>query len=48
MVAGSMGPSGKLPSGDDPDLIATKAAGAGYDVAPVRALIDMLAARHGA
>ena len=31
--------------GDDPDTIAANAAGAGYDVAPVRALIDMLAAR---
>jgi uncharacterized protein (TIGR01244 family) len=33
--------------GEDPDTIAARAAGAGYDVAPVRALIDMLAARQG-
>ena len=32
--------------GEDPGTIAAKAAGAGYDVAPIRALIDMLAARH--
>ncbi len=32
--------------GEDPDAIAASAAGAGYDVAPVRALIDMLAARQ--
>ena len=31
--------------GDDPDAIAAAAAGAGYDVAPIRPLIDMLAAR---
>ena len=31
--------------GADPDSIATAAAGAGYDVTPVRPLIDMLAAR---
>ena len=30
-----------------PEAIAAKAAGAGYDVAPIRALIDMLAARRG-
>ena len=34
--------------GHDPDTIATEAAGAGYDVAPIRSLIDMLAARDGA
>jgi uncharacterized protein (TIGR01244 family) len=33
--------------GQDPDAIAAKAANAGFDVAPVRALIDMLAARRG-
>lgn len=32
--------------GEDTDAIAAKAAGAGYDVAPIRALIDMLAARR--
>jgi uncharacterized protein (TIGR01244 family) len=32
--------------GEDPDAIAASAANAGYDVAPVRALIDMLAARR--
>lgn len=32
--------------GDDPDRIATAAAGAGYDVTPIRAMIDMLAARR--
>jgi uncharacterized protein (TIGR01244 family) len=31
--------------GEDPDAIARVAAAAGYDVAPVRAMIDMLAAR---
>jgi uncharacterized protein (TIGR01244 family) len=31
--------------GHDPDTIASEAAGAGYDVAPIRSLIDMLAAR---
>ncbi|MFM7402994.1 MAG: TIGR01244 family sulfur transferase [Erythrobacter sp.] len=31
--------------GDDPDAIARTAAEAGYDVSPIRALIDMLAAR---
>lgn len=31
--------------GDDPDAIASRAAAAGYDVSPVRSLIDMLAAR---
>jgi uncharacterized protein (TIGR01244 family) len=31
--------------GDDPEAIAASAARAGYDVAPVRTLIDMLAAR---
>ena len=34
-------------SGEAPDTIAARAAGAGYDVAPVRGLIDMLAARRG-
>ena len=33
--------------GQDPETIAAKAANAGYDVAPARALIDMLAARRG-
>jgi uncharacterized protein (TIGR01244 family) len=33
--------------GEDPDRVAADAAGAGYDVAPVRALIDRLAARRG-
>jgi len=33
--------------GEAPDTIAARAAGAGYDVAPVRGLIDMLAARRG-
>ena len=32
--------------GEDPERIATSAAGAGYDVAPIRALIDGLAARR--
>jgi uncharacterized protein (TIGR01244 family) len=31
--------------GHDPDAITADAAGAGYDVAPIRTLIDMLAAR---
>ena len=31
-------------AGDNPAAIASKAAGAGYDVSPVRELIDMLAA----
>lgn len=31
-------------AGDDPDAIASQAAAAGYDVAPVRQLIEMLAA----
>ena len=31
--------------GSDPDSIAAKAAGAGYDVAPIRPLLEMLAAR---
>ncbi|MGG2357485.1 beta-lactamase hydrolase domain-containing protein, partial [Salmonella enterica] len=30
-----------------PDEIATAAAGAGYDVGPIRAQIDMLAAQRG-
>lgn len=34
--------------GHDPDIIASEAAGAGYDVAPIRSLIEMLAARDGA
>ena len=33
--------------GADPNEIAAHAAGAGYDVTPIRALIDMLAARRG-
>lgn len=32
-------------AGDSPAVIASKAAGAGYDVAPIRELIEMLAAR---
>lgn len=32
-------------SGDNPAVIASKAAAAGYDVSPIRQLIDMLAAR---
>jgi len=32
--------------GTDPNLLATQAAGAGYDIAPVRAMCDMLAARQ--
>jgi uncharacterized protein (TIGR01244 family) len=32
-------------SGADPDHIATSALQAGYDIAPIRALVDMLAAR---
>lgn len=34
-------------NGDNPDELATQAAAAGYDIAPVRALVDMLAARAG-
>jgi uncharacterized protein (TIGR01244 family) len=33
--------------GEDPEAITASAAGAGYDVAPVRALIEMLAAERG-
>jgi uncharacterized protein (TIGR01244 family) len=33
-------------SGGDPETIAAAAARAGYDVAPIRAQIDILAARH--
>jgi uncharacterized protein (TIGR01244 family) len=33
--------------GQDPDTVAAQAAGAGYDVASIRPLIDMLAARAG-
>lgn len=32
-------------AGDNPAVIASKAAAAGYDVSPIRQLIDMLAAR---
>jgi uncharacterized protein (TIGR01244 family) len=32
-------------AGDSPAVIASKAAGAGYDVTPIRQLIEMLAAR---
>lgn len=32
-------------AGDSPAVIASKAAGAGYDVSPIRQLIEMLAAR---
>jgi uncharacterized protein (TIGR01244 family) len=31
--------------GEDPDAIARAAAQAGYDVSPIRTMIDMLAAR---
>jgi uncharacterized protein (TIGR01244 family) len=31
-------------AGGEPDALAAKAAGAGYDITPVRALVDMLAA----
>lgn len=34
-------------AGAAPDEIADKAAGAGYDIAPVRATVDMLAAQAG-
>ncbi|MES2493503.1 MAG: TIGR01244 family sulfur transferase [Pseudomonadota bacterium] len=34
-------------TGASPDQLAAAAAGAGYDVAPVRPLLDMLAARAG-
>lgn len=34
-------------SGLDPDEIATKAAGAGYDISPIRATVDMLAGQAG-
>lgn len=34
-------------SGLNPDEIAEKAAGAGYDIAPIRATVDMLAAQAG-
>lgn len=34
-------------AGAAPDEIAAKAAGAGYDIAPVRATVDMLAAQPG-
>ncbi len=34
-------------AGAAPDEIAAKAAGAGYDIAPVRATVDMLAAQAG-
>ena len=33
--------------GADPDELASRAASAGYDLSPIRALIDMLAARAG-
>jgi uncharacterized protein (TIGR01244 family) len=33
-------------AGEVPDTIASRAAAAGYDVAPVRALIEILASRH--
>ena len=32
-------------AGDDPDVLATKAAAAGYDLSPVRAAMDALAGR---
>lgn len=34
-------------SGLDPDDIASKAAGAGYDISPIRATVDMLAGQAG-
>jgi uncharacterized protein (TIGR01244 family) len=34
-------------SGLDPDEIATRAAGAGYDISPIRATVDMLAGQAG-
>ena len=34
--------------GDDPGTLAEQAAQAGYDLASIRPLLDMLAARHGA
>lgn len=34
-------------AGLSPDEIAAKAAGAGYDIAPIRATVDMLAAQAG-
>ena len=34
-------------AGGNPDAIAAKAEAAGYDIAPVRALVDMLAAQAG-
>ncbi len=34
--------------GQDPDVIASAAANAGYDIAPIRSLVEMLAARDGA
>jgi len=34
-------------AGGNPDAIAAKAAAAGYDIAPVRALVDMLAGQAG-
>ncbi|OYX61586.1 MAG: TIGR01244 family protein [Novosphingobium sp. 32-60-15] len=34
-------------AGVSPDAIAAKAAGAGYDIAPIRATVDMLAAQAG-
>lgn len=37
----------KAANGDNPDELATQAAAAGYDIAPVRALVDMLATRAG-
>ena len=33
--------------GADPEALAAQAAAAGYDISPVRALVDMLAAGHG-
>lgn len=33
--------------GGDPETIAAQAAGAGYDISPVRAMVDMLAAGRG-
>lgn len=33
--------------GADPEVLAEQAAGAGYDIAPVRAMVDMLASRGG-
>jgi uncharacterized protein (TIGR01244 family) len=33
--------------GDDPETLAAQAAGAGYDLSPIRPLLDMLVSRNG-